>query len=89
MAPAPLIKMKLILLDDIKYIPVKSEIIDTFMMVLEEIVHITATIPRLFEKFALPAGGLKRFQEVVRNDTDCNELQNLINQGILFVVPLS
>lgn len=82
MAPSPLIKMNLFLVDkDIIYIPTKQEIQDTFTTVLDEIVHIMSTVPRLFEKFALPAGGLKRFYEAIQIDSDCNKLQSLIDSG--------
>lgn len=66
---------------NIIYIPTKQEILETFTTVLDEIVHIMSTIPRLFEKFALPAGGLKRFCEAIQNDSDCNKLQSLIDSG--------
>lgn len=83
MAPSPLIKMSLYLTGkDIIYLPNKHEIYDTFNTILEEIVHIMSTIPRLFEKFALPSGGLKRFLEVIQTEPDCNKLQSLIDEGI-------
>ncbi|XP_050668613.1 dynein axonemal heavy chain 2 [Leptidea sinapis] len=89
MAPSPLIKMNLYLSGkDIIYIPTKSEIAETFTTVLEEIIHIMGTIPRLFEKFGLPAGGLKKFTEVIRNDADSNKLQSLINTEIEFNISL-
>lgn len=84
MAPSPLIKMNLFLSEkDIIYIPARFELLDTFNTVLEEVIHITSTIPRLFEKFALPAGGLKRFCEVIKVDADSNKLQYLIDEGII------
>lgn len=82
MLPAPLINMNLVLSGkNIIYIPPKVELRDTFDTVLEEIVHIMSTIPRIYEKFTLPPGGLKKFWEVISNDPDCNKLQSLINQG--------
>lgn len=82
MAPSPLIKMNLYLVGkDIEYIPTKKEIQETFTTVLEEIVHIMSTVPRLYEKFALPSGGLKKFYEAIETDQDCNKLQALINDG--------
>lgn len=66
---------------DITFIPSRFEIQDTFTTILEEIIHIMGTVPRLFEKFALPAGGLKRFFEVIQVDTDSNKLQSLIDTG--------
>lgn len=68
---------------EILFLPNKNEIYDTFTTILEEIVHIMSTIPRLFEKFALPAGGLKRFLEVIQTEPDCNKLQSLIDAGKL------
>ncbi|KAL4710610.1 hypothetical protein ACJJTC_003246 [Scirpophaga incertulas] len=83
MAPSPLIKMSLFLVEkDIQYMPNKHEILDTFTTILEEIVHIIGTIPRLFEKFALPGGHLKRFMDVINMDSDCNMLQTLINNEV-------
>ncbi|CAG9129073.1 unnamed protein product [Plutella xylostella] len=80
MAPSPLIKMDLFLVDNnITYIPSRIEIYDTFTTILEEIIHIISTIPRLYEKFALPSGGLKRFYEVITDDNDINQLQSLID----------
>ncbi|KAG7305948.1 hypothetical protein JYU34_008511 [Plutella xylostella] len=80
MAPSPLIKMDLFLIDNnITYIPSRIEIYDTFTTILEEIIHIISTIPRLYEKFALPSGGLKRFYEVITDDNDINQLQSLID----------
>lgn len=82
MAPAPLINMNLVLSGtNIIYIPPQIVLRDTFDMILEEIVHIMSTIPRIYEKFTLPAGGLKKFWEVISNDPDCNKLQSLINDG--------
>lgn len=82
MAPSPLIKMDLFLIDNnITYIPSRIEIYDTFTTILEEIIHIISTIPRLYEKFALPSGGLKRFYEVITDDNDINQLQSLIDIG--------
>lgn len=82
MAPSPLITMNLYLSDiEIIYIPARYEIRDTFTTVLEEIVHIMSTIPRLYEKFSLPSGGLKRFFEVIQDDADINKLQSLIDTG--------
>lgn len=82
MAPAPLINMNLYLSGtEISFVPNSLEIRDTFTTVLDEIVHIIGTIPRLYEKFALPAGGLKRFSEVIQVDPDCNKLQYFIEAG--------
>ena len=82
MAPSPLIKMNLYLSGkEILYIPTKLEIQDTFTTVLEEIVIIMATVPRLYEKFGLPSGGLRKFYEAVCADKDCNMLQKLISDG--------
>lgn len=82
MAPSPLIKMNLYLVaKEIVYLPNKHEIYDTFTTLLDEIVHIMSTVPRLFEKFALPSGGLKRFMEVIQTEPDCNKLQALIDAG--------
>lgn len=82
MAPAPLITMNLVLSGkNIIYNPPKAELHDTFDTILEEIVHIMSTIPRIYEKFTLPPGGLKKFCEVIANDPDCNKLQSLINEG--------
>lgn len=82
MAPAPLITMNLLLSGkNIIYIPPNAELHDTFDTILDEIVHIMSTIPRIFEKFTLPAGGLKKFWEVIANDPDCNKLQSLISDG--------
>ncbi|KAM3963696.1 LOW QUALITY PROTEIN: dynein heavy chain 2, axonemal kl-2 [Aphomia sociella] len=89
MAPSPLIKMDLCLSNKIIiYLPSSHEIRETFTTILEEIVHITSTIPRLFEKFALPSGGLKRFYEAIQIDTDCNKLQSLIDAEIDFNINL-
>ncbi|XP_037870398.1 dynein axonemal heavy chain 2 isoform X3 [Bombyx mori] len=89
MAPAPLIKMKLFLTGkDIVYVPTEQEIKDTFNSILEEIVHILSTVPRLFEKFALPAGGLRRFYEAIQIDLDCNKLQSLIDAEIEYNLSL-
>lgn len=84
MAPSPLIKMSLYLSGkEILYVPTKLEIQDTFTTVLEEIVAIMATVPRLFEKFSLPSAGFCKFYEAVAADKDCNMLQKLINEGKL------
>ncbi|XP_038214645.1 dynein heavy chain 2, axonemal [Zerene cesonia] len=89
MAPSPLIKMQLYLSGkNIIYLPSKSEIVDSFTTVLEEIVHILSTIPRLFEKFGLPAGGLKKFNEVIKSDPDTNKLQSLIDTEIEYNLTL-
>ncbi|CAG9785840.1 unnamed protein product [Diatraea saccharalis] len=89
MAPSPLIKMKLYLRDkEIIYLPDKNEIEDTFTTFLEEIIHVMSTVPRIFEKFALPSGGLRRFKEVLQMDTDCNKLQSLIDAEIYFNLEL-
>lgn len=66
---------------EITYIPTKEHIKETFTTVLDEVVHILSTVPRLYEKFALPAGGLKKFYEVIQADQDCNKLQALIGDG--------
>lgn len=87
MAPAPLIKMNLYLTGkDIIFTPDRHEILDTFTTVFEEIVHILSTVPRLYEKFALPAGGLKRFCEALQVDPDCNKLQSLIDDGKYLII---
>nr|XP_049696661.1 dynein axonemal heavy chain 2 [Helicoverpa armigera] len=89
MAPSPLIKMDLYLTGkNITYIPTKIEIQDTFTTVLEEIVHIMSTVPRLFEKFSLPSGGLKKFYEAIALDQDCNKLQRFINDEIDYNIKL-
>ncbi|CAH2077128.1 unnamed protein product, partial [Iphiclides podalirius] len=54
----------------------------------EEIIHIISTIPRIYEKFSLPAGGLKKFYEVIQVDADCNKLQALIDSEIDFNINL-
>ncbi|XP_045516056.1 dynein axonemal heavy chain 2 [Pieris brassicae] len=83
MAPSPLIKMSLYLSDKIIiYLPTKNEIVDTFTTVLDEIVHILSTMPRLFQKFGLPAGGLKNFSDVIQTDADTNKLQSLIDNEV-------
>lgn len=77
---------------DIYFIPTRQEIQDTFTTVLEEIVHIMSTIPRLYEKFGLPAGGFRKFKDVIQSDPDTNKLQSLIDAGnnevniVIFVV---
>lgn len=82
MLPAPLINMNLVLFGkNIIYIPPKEELHDTFDTILEEIIHIMSTIPRIYEKFTLPPGGLKKFWEVISNDPDCNKLQSLVTEG--------
>lgn len=82
MAPAPLITMNLYLSEKkIVFVPTNYELFDTFTTILEEIIHITSTIPRIYEKFSLPAGGLKKFFEVIQVDADCNKLQALIDSG--------
>lgn len=82
MAPSPLIKMSLFLSKkEIYFIPTRQEIQDTFTTVLEEIVHIMSTIPRLYEKFGLPAGGFRKFKDVIQSDPDTNKLQSLIDAG--------
>lgn len=69
----------------IVFIPTTYELRETFTTVLEEIIHIMSTIPRLYEKFSLPSGGLKRFCDVIKVDTDSNKLQALIDAGdVLF-----
>ncbi|KAH9639977.1 hypothetical protein HF086_008072 [Spodoptera exigua] len=89
MAPSPLLKMDLYLVGkNITYIPSALEIRDTFTTVLEEIVHIMSTIPRLYQKLSLPAAGLKMFFEVVALDQDCNKLQKLINEEIDYNIEL-
>lgn len=86
MAPSPLLKMDLYLVGkNITYIPSKIEIQDTFTTVLEEIVHIISSVPRLYEKFSLPSGGLRKFHEVIATDPDCNKLQRFINDGKLWI----
>lgn len=89
MAPSPLIKMNLYLVKaSIVYIPNRYELMDTFTTILDEIVHIMSTIPRLFEKFALPAGGLKKFYEAIQVDPDCNKLQAYIDEGNMSTYPV-
>ncbi|XP_053613118.1 dynein axonemal heavy chain 2 isoform X1 [Plodia interpunctella] len=89
MAPSPLIKMNLYLTDkEITHIPTSHEIRDTFTTILDEIVHIMSKVPRLFEKFALPGGGLKRFCEVIQVEPDCNMLQTLIDTEIEYNITL-
>ncbi|XP_013149055.1 PREDICTED: dynein heavy chain 2, axonemal [Papilio polytes] len=89
MAPSPLIKMNLYLSGKrIVFIPTTYELRETFTTVLEEIIHIMSTIPRLYEKFSLPSGGLKRFCEVIKVDTDSNKLQALIDAEIEFNINL-
>ncbi|RVE54736.1 hypothetical protein evm_000503 [Chilo suppressalis] len=89
MAPSPLIKMKLYLTDkDIIYLPDKNEIEDTFTTFFEEIIHIMSTVPRIFEKFALPSGGLRKFKEVLQMDTDSNKLQSLIDTEVHYNLDL-
>ncbi|KAG6451921.1 hypothetical protein O3G_MSEX007393 [Manduca sexta] len=89
MAPSPLIKMNLYLVGkDIVYAPSRHEVLDTFTTVLEEIVHIMSTVPRLFEKFALPSAGLKKFWEAIQIDSDCNKLQALIDAEIEYNISL-
>lgn len=82
MAPSPLIKMSLYLTGkNITFIPNQHELVETFKIIIEEITHLISTIPRLYEKFGLPAGGLKKFTEVIKTDVDSNKLQTLINAG--------
>ncbi|XP_050561707.1 dynein axonemal heavy chain 2 [Spodoptera frugiperda] len=89
MAPSPLLKMDLYLVGkNITYIPSKIEIQDTFTTVLEEIVHIISSVPRLYEKFSLPSGGLRKFHEVIATDPDCNKLQRFINDEIDYNIKL-
>ncbi|XP_046962283.1 dynein axonemal heavy chain 2 [Vanessa cardui] len=89
MAPSPLIKMSLYLTDkQITFIPSRHELLDTFTTIMEEIIHLISTIPRLYEKFGLPAGGLKKFTEVIKTDTDSNKLQSLINAEIEYNLAL-
>lgn len=93
MAPSPLIKMDIYLSEKnrIIYDPTRHELEDTFTTVLEEIIHLLSTVPRLYEKFGLPAGGLKKFKEVITSDPDSNKLQNLIDTGryIIYVQVLN
>lgn len=85
MAPSPLIKMSLFLTGrNITYEPNNNDLRQTFNTILEEIIHVTSTIPRLYEKFGLPAGGLKKFKDVIQTDVDSNKLQSLIDAGNLF-----
>ncbi|CAG9579057.1 unnamed protein product [Danaus chrysippus] len=90
MAPAPLIKMNLYLssINTIVYIPSRDELVDTFTTILEEIIHLIGTVPRLYEKFGLPAGGLKKFKEVILTDADSNKLQSLIDAEIDYNITL-
>ncbi|CAB3235267.1 unnamed protein product [Arctia plantaginis] len=89
MAPAPLIKMNLYLINkDIHYVPNRYEIMDTFTTILEEIVHIMTSIPRLYEKFGLPSGGTKKFYEAIQVDPDCNKLQTFIDDEIEYNIAL-
>lgn len=84
MAPPPLITMNLYLTGkNITYLPDEPELKDTFTTVLEEIIHLISTVPRLYEKFALPAGGMRKFYEVITIDHDSNKLQSLIDYGKL------
>lgn len=66
---------------NITFIPNQHELVETFKIIIEEITHLISTIPRLYEKFGLPAGGLKKFTEVIKTDVDSNKLQTLINAG--------
>lgn len=87
MAPAPLIKMSLYLIKkDIHYVPNRHEIMDTFTTILEEIVHIMTSVPRLHEKFGLPSGGTKKFYEAIQIDPDCNKLQTFIDDGKAYFI---
>ncbi|KAJ8721220.1 hypothetical protein PYW07_001995 [Mythimna separata] len=89
MAPSPLLKMNLYLSEkDIKYAPPKMEIQDTFNTVFEEIIQILSTVPRLFEKFGLPAGGLRKFYEAIVTDQDCNKLQKYIDEEVEYNIKL-
>ncbi|XP_052739543.1 dynein axonemal heavy chain 2 [Bicyclus anynana] len=90
MAPSPLITMNLYLSNEnrIIYDPTRNELEDTFTTVLEEIIHLVSTIPRLYEKFGLPAGGLKKFKDVITSDTDSNKLQSLIDTEIHYNITL-
>ncbi|KAJ2950232.1 hypothetical protein O0L34_g11594 [Tuta absoluta] len=91
MAPPPLIKMQLLLDEsskDIIFLPGRYELRDTFNTVLEEIIHIIGTVPRLYEKFALPAGGMKKFSEVITTDPDSNKLQSLVDEEIEYNITL-
>lgn len=90
MAPSPLLKMNLYLSGkEIKYVPPKVEVQDTFNTVFEEIIQILSTVPRLFEKFGLPAGGLKKFYEAIVTDQDCNRLQKYIDDGNVYTYLLA
>jgi hypothetical protein len=83
MAPSPLIKMNLYLTGkDVTYLPSRNEIQYSFSTILQGIILIMDSIPRLFEKFSLPAMGLRRFCDVIRVDTDSNKLQSLIDEGL-------
>lgn len=71
---------------NITYVPNNSDLRETFNTILEEIIHLTGTIPRLYEKFGLPAGGLKKFRDVIQTDVDSNKLQSLIDAGKLLSI---
>ncbi|XP_063358685.1 dynein axonemal heavy chain 2 isoform X1 [Cydia amplana] len=89
MAPSPLIKMNLYLTGkDVTYLPTRHEVQYTFNNILEAIVIIMDSIPRLYEKFSLPAMGLKRFCDVIRVDNDSNKLQSLIDEEVQFNIGL-
>lgn len=81
--PLPLIRMKIILNNlKIEFVPTQDAVQSTFVGVLPSILQLMDELPRLYERFKLPAAGLRRFHNVIERDPDIKGIQDLITEGM-------
>nr|CAD7568025.1 unnamed protein product [Timema californicum] len=82
--PSPFISLSILLVDlKLTFSPTIQEISGLVRNVKQQLVHSLRPIPRLHEKFRVPANHLVAFHESIDKDNECVKIQNLINEEML------
>nr|CAD7438227.1 unnamed protein product [Timema bartmani] len=82
--PSPFISLSILLVDlKLTFSPTIQEISSMVRNVKQKLVHSLRPIPRLHEKFRVPANHLVAFHESIDKDNECIKIQNLINEEML------
>nr|CAD7395753.1 unnamed protein product [Timema poppensis] len=82
--PSPFISLSILLVDlKLTFSPTIQEISGMVRNVKQQLVHSLRPIPRLHEKFRVPANHLVAFHESIDKDNECVKIQNLINEEML------
>lgn len=68
----------------IEFVPTQDAVLSTFVGVLPSILHLMDELPRLYERFKLPAAGLRRFRTVIERDAEIKGIQDHITEGMIF-----